>query len=48
MRDVIVREVLIPSLIELYKVDYDNIRIGVSERNICVRLAHHMKPYAQI
>lgn len=43
MRDVIVREILIPSLIELYKVDYDNIRFGVSERNICARLAHHME-----
>lgn len=43
MRDVIVQEILIPSLIELYKVDYNNIRIGVSERNICARLAHHME-----
>ena len=24
-------------------VDYDNIRYGVSERNICARLAHHME-----
>ena len=23
--------------------DYDNIRFGVSERNICARLAHHME-----
>ena len=43
MRDVIVREILIPSLMELYKVDYNNIRFGVSERNICARLAHHME-----
>ena len=43
MRDVIVQEILIPSLKRLYAVDYDNIRFGVSERNICARLAHHME-----
>lgn len=43
MRDIILNEVLIPSLCALYEVDYDNIRFGVSERNICARLAHHME-----
>ena len=37
MRDVIVNDILIPSLIQLYVVDFDNIRFGVSERNICSR-----------
>ena len=45
MRDIVVNEILIPSLLELYKVDYDNIRFGVSERNICARLAHHMENF---
>lgn len=36
-------EILLPSLKVLYSVDYDNIRFGVSERNICGRLAHHME-----
>lgn len=43
MRDVIVNDILIPSLIQLYVVDFDNIRFGVSERNICSRLAFHME-----
>ena len=43
MRDIILNEVLIPSLRALYEMDYDNIRFGVSERNICARLAHHME-----
>lgn len=42
-RDIIINDILIPSLKRLYKVDYDNIRFGVSERNICARLAHHME-----
>lgn len=32
-----------PSLQTLYKVDYKNIYYGVSERNICARLAHHIE-----
>lgn len=32
-----------PSLEMLYEIDYDNIRFGVSERNICARLVHHME-----
>ena len=39
----IVHSILIPSLIRLYAIDFDNIRLGVSERNICARLAHHME-----
>ena len=31
MRSIIIYEILIPSLKWLYKVDYDNIRFGVSE-----------------
>lgn len=43
MRNIVLREILIPSLHTLYAVDYDNIRFGVSERNICARLAHHLE-----
>ena len=42
-KDIILHEILIPSLQELYKVDYDNIRFGASERNICARLAYHIE-----
>lgn len=43
MRDIIIYEIMIPSLKRLYEIDYNNILIGVSERNICGRLAHHME-----
>lgn len=43
IRAIIINEIMIPSLQKLYKVDYDNIRFDVSERNICARLAHHME-----
>lgn len=43
MRDIIINDILVPSLKRLYLVDYDNIRFGVSERNICARLAYHME-----
>lgn len=43
IRDIIIDEILIPSMEMLYRMDYDNIRLGVSERNICARLAHHME-----
>ena len=43
MRDIIIDEILKPSLKRLYQEDYDNIRFGVSERNICARLAHRME-----
>lgn len=36
-------EILMPAIKRLYKIDYDNIRFGVSERNICARLAHHIE-----
>lgn len=39
----IIKKILIPSLFRLYKMDYANIKYGVSERNICARLAHHME-----
>lgn len=42
-RNIIINEILIPSLRKLYEMDYNNIRIGVSERNICARLAHHIE-----
>ncbi len=42
-REIIIYEVLIPSLQKLYKMDYSNIHFGVSERNVCARLALHME-----
>ncbi len=42
-RDIIIYDILQPSLYKLYEMDYDNIRNGVSERNICARLAYHME-----
>ena len=42
-RNIIIYDILRPSLLRLYEMDYDNIRFGVSERNICGRLAHHME-----
>lgn len=42
-RDIIIYDILLPSLRRLYEMDYNNIRFGVSERNICGRLAHHME-----
>jgi len=44
-RNRIIYDLLIPSLHKLYEMDYFNIRIGVSERNICARLAHHMETF---
>ncbi len=43
MRNIIIYDILVPSLHRMYEMDYDNIRFGVSERNICGRLAHHME-----
>lgn len=43
MRDIIINDILIPSLQRLYKVDYNNIFFRVSERNICARLAYHLE-----
>ena len=42
-RDIIINDILISAIRKLYQVDFDNIRFGVSERNICARLAHHME-----
>lgn len=42
-RNDIIYGILVPSLQKLYEMDYFNIRNGVSERNICARLAHHME-----
>lgn len=39
----VVEKVLMKSLEKLYREDFDNIKFGVSERNICARLAHHME-----
>lgn len=43
MRNIIINDVLIPSIYKLYETDYHNICFGVSERNICARLAFHME-----
>lgn len=32
-----------PAIERLYQMDSNNIRFGVSERNICARLAHHIE-----
>ena len=42
-RGIILNDILIPSLKKLYDIDYNNIKLGVSERNICARLALHME-----
>lgn len=39
----IVKGILIESLIDVYRIDYKNIEMVVSERNICARLAHYME-----
>lgn len=43
MKNIILNVILIPSLKRLYQEDYNNIKYGVSERNISARLAHHME-----
>lgn len=43
VRNIIIYDILEPSIYRLYHMDFDNIRIGVSERNICARLALHME-----
>lgn len=42
-QEIIINEILIPSLRMLYKIDFDNIKNGVSERNICARLSLHIE-----
>lgn len=43
MKQIIINDILIPAINRLYQIDFDNIRFGVSERNICARLAHHIE-----
>lgn len=43
MKQILINEILIPAINRLYQIDYDNIRFGASERNICARLAHHLE-----
>lgn len=43
MKNLIINSILIPAIERLYRIDYDNIRLGVSERNICARLALHIE-----
>lgn len=43
IKEIIIKDILIPALQRLYNIDYDNIKNGVSERNICARLSHHME-----
>ncbi len=42
-KHLIINDILIPSVQKLFEVDYMNIKFGVSERNICARLALHME-----
>lgn len=39
----LVKDIFKQAITRLYQIDYDNIRFGVSERNICARLAHHLE-----
>ncbi|MDE7456698.1 MAG: hypothetical protein K2M96_08330, partial [Prevotella sp.] len=43
MKELILKCILIPALKKLYQVDFDNIKNGVSERNICARLSLHLE-----
>lgn len=43
MKQILIEEILMPAIKRLYQLDYDNIRFGASERNICARLAHHIE-----
>lgn len=43
MKQLLDDSILIPALKRLYFFDYNNIKYGVSERNICARLAHHLE-----
>lgn len=43
LKEIVICNILIPSLRRLYQIDYKNIEDDVSERNICARLAHHME-----
>lgn len=41
--DVVIYDILVSSIRRLYEEDYFNISAGVSERNICARLALHIE-----
>ena len=43
MCEIVIKEILIPSLQDLYWIDYENIINEVSERNICARLSLHVE-----
>lgn len=43
IKEIIIRDILIPSLLRLYEIDFDNIKNDVSERNICARLSLHIE-----
>lgn len=43
LKNLVINQILIPSLRRLYEMDYVNIQFGVNERNICARLAHHIE-----
>lgn len=43
MKKLILYQILIPALQKLYQIDFDNIKNGVSERNICARLSLHLE-----
>lgn len=43
IKDILIEMILKPALNRLYHIDYNNILFGVSERNICARLAHHIE-----
>ena len=43
MRNIIIYDILIPSIYKLYDKDFKNVIYCVSERNICARLAHHIE-----
>lgn len=47
-QEIIINEILIPSLRMLYEIDFDNIKNGVSERNICARLSLHIERMMRI
>ena len=42
-KDIILHDILIPSIGMLYHDDFSNIKFGASERNISARLAHHIE-----
>lgn len=43
MKKTILINLLKKAICILFDVDYENIRLGVTERNVCARLAHHLE-----